>query len=147
MKSIQNGFEISGFPLEPLEKFEDLLYFEGAVLTHMYDETGNDYFAYWVDEDESGYRWLFFRVEKEDIFFYLSGKKSLRELLTTSKNPFIIAADVSGKEYRNVTLLKPKDLDESYLPEAESYFALPVPEKYNALFPALRKDRSLVLNQ
>jgi hypothetical protein len=51
------------FDFSHLTKVTDLIYFDGPLLSHYIDNSGENYIFYWIDVNSTFNRWLFFRVD------------------------------------------------------------------------------------
>lgn len=51
------NIEINGYPMEfnlqKLMKCSDLIYFDGPLLSHYIDDSGDNYLLYWLESDEN----------------------------------------------------------------------------------------------
>lgn len=112
------GLKNPQFSLEDLTHVTDLIYFDGPLLSHFKSKTGGDYFYYWCDVDENYNRWLVFEVE--NLYQYLTGEVSLRELIEDANPIYIVDIDDDLQYHRNIRLAG--SLPESYLPDADSYY-------------------------
>lgn len=114
--------------LKGLAVFEELLYNDGPILTHLRDAGSDDhYFTYWVGETECGHRWLVFKVLFDDVLMYVNGLKGLRALISESADMFL--TDVENNDYANVRAVCTEEVSE-YLPDGDSLFHLRVPDRY-----------------
>jgi hypothetical protein len=83
------GYSIE-FPM--LEKIEDLIYYEGPLLS-LFKRKDEDifYFYYWIDMDKTSNRWLIFEVSQDDITNFKEKNDTiiLKDLILKSNNLWI----------------------------------------------------------
>ena len=117
------------FDFSNFKKIEDLIFFEGPLLSHFVSEKGDDYLFYWVDRDEKDNRWLVLRVSMANLQKYIGKELSLRELIENPNDGFLYSVDIDNDlQYHSVKLVQPSTLPEEYLPEEDSYYAFePIP--------------------
>ena len=129
------GHKLLELPIFELRKISDLIEFDGAILSHFIDKKENNYLYYWTDQNEDFNRWLIWRIDKNDLFEYLRGKLSLREILLNRNKEFIYSVDINRElEYKNITAIEIDDCPSEYLPEKSSYFYSEFPELYKGYF-------------
>lgn len=117
----------ANLPFQEINKICDLIYFEGPILSHFKDENGQDYFSYWVDEDEKGYRWLIFKVEEYDIYLFLIQQVPLRNLILKVNEVHVSTID---DDFSDTLRVKSKLLRLDYLPERNYYYKYEIPNVY-----------------
>lgn len=118
---------IIGIPVEfdfcHLTKVSDLIYFEGPLLSHYIDNSGENYIFYWIDVNESYNRWLFFRADLVHLQDFVNRKESLYDLITNRSEQYLYSVDIDADcVYSNVQLVLIKNLEESYLPSKKSFY-------------------------
>ena len=117
------GTQLGKWPLNDLSKIDDLIYFEGSLLSNFKNDGGDNYLFYWCDSDESYNRWLVFRVIEKQLQNYFDKKTSLRELMLELSDGFLYSVDIDDElQYRNIYMMVSQDLPESYLPSPDSYY-------------------------
>ena len=109
----------ANLPFNKINKICDLIYFEEPILSHFKDENGQDYFSYWVDEDEKGYRWLIFKVEEYGIYLFLTQQIDLKRLILKETMVYVSTID---EDFSDTLRLKSKELRLDYLPERNYYY-------------------------
>lgn len=115
------GHIIDTFPVKDLYKVDDLIYFDGPLLSFYTSEIGANYLFYWVDVDEECNRWIVFRTEMTQLNEFLNKKMSLFSLFERAINGYVI--DVNNNlEYQNIILLQLSDLPKDYSPAKNSYY-------------------------
>ncbi|MGH1363896.1 MAG: DUF6575 domain-containing protein [Calditrichia bacterium] len=121
MESFKNT-ELSEFPIKNLSKVSDLIYYEGPLLSHFISPSGDNYLYLWCDVDTVTNRWLILRVTSEKLYNYLRQKVTLLELVTSPADGFLYSVDIDENlVYRNIYMLTPENIPQSYLPEKDSY--------------------------
>lgn len=122
MKLIK-GAHIRELPLTGLGKVADLIYFEGPLLSIFKNDRGDSYFYCWCEADQDVNRWLVFRVSDKDLNSYLSKKLSLRDLVLKPSDGFLFSVDIDNQlQSKNIHIINPLDLPQSYIPSAESFY-------------------------
>ncbi len=126
------GLNIDKSPFEDLELVSEILSFDdNPVLIHYRDKRKQDLIAYWVDFDTTGNRWFFAKVTKQELFDYLKGIKSLKQLFSeiNAEYIFLIDKNLQDEDFA-VKLISKYLLPEKYLPKDESFFHLGLSDLY-----------------
>jgi hypothetical protein len=121
MQSLK-GLKIESFPVKGLYKIDDLIYFDGPLLSFYANDGGDNYLYYWVDVDDFCNRWVVFPVELAELNDYLNGKITLYSLVNSSLTGYIVDLD-DDLETQNVLLIQISDLPADYLPEINSIYS------------------------
>ncbi|GBC61773.1 hypothetical protein DENIS_2735 [Desulfonema ishimotonii] len=131
MKKLK-GTKLEKFVLKSqLIKVADLIYFDGPLLSHFKNKNSENYLYYWCDADNLN-RWLIFRVSSQDLTLYLNKEITLYELIINPIDGFLYSVDIDeNMEYRNIFMVQPDDLPESYIPEIDSYYEFEILHKEN----------------
>ncbi|HWI91208.1 MAG TPA: hypothetical protein VNT20_08025 [Flavisolibacter sp.] len=118
-----DGIDIKDLPFEELQIQQEIVEFDGIpVFVHYTDKTNNDIVSYLVDFDANGHRRLFGKINKQELFDYLIGIKSLRTLFSEISSDFIFFVDYDKSENFVSAKLSSKYLiPEKYLPVEESH--------------------------
>lgn len=66
MKTIK-GIGIKSRNFDKFKKVADLIYFDGALLSHYVTNNGDNYLFYWIDQDDTDNRWMFIRIDYDII--------------------------------------------------------------------------------
>ncbi|RQW69056.1 hypothetical protein EBB56_18585 [Halomonas sp. YLB-10] len=100
---------------------EDILYFDGPILSILKGSTTQDYFYYWCDADDRHNRWMILPVSREQIIEYKSSKITLLDICKNKKSvTFVdINEELNPKKGIDVSL---DSVPDDYLPPEESYF-------------------------
>ncbi|MGC6429674.1 MAG: DUF6575 domain-containing protein [Jejuia sp.] len=115
-----------------LTKRGDIIFFEGPLLSHFYDENGTNYLMYWVDCSDTLNRWLLFTVEKYSLYEYFNKSKSLRSIIKDS-NELVYFLDIDDEvNIHQVTITSKSKIPKSYLPDNESFFDDEISTKYSS---------------
>jgi hypothetical protein len=111
-------------PFEGLKLISELLDFDGEpMLMHHTDIMGHDWVSYWVDFDKTGKRWLYGKVTKEELYFYLIGNKSLRQVFEEIKSDYIFLIDYDvNEQYSSGLMLNSYAIPEKYFAGNNSYY-------------------------
>ncbi len=119
------GYSRKDFPYKDLTKVSDLLFYEGPILSHFRDNDGNNYLFHWVDYDSQFNRWIVFKITEEQLYNYLRSVTNLRDVLMEQSREFVTVVDIDKNlSYKNISLIELKDLNKTYIPDANSYFTL-----------------------
>ena len=116
------------------KKVEDLIVYDGPVLSHFVSPAGQHFLYYWMDETETSYQWLICKVEPALLSDYLHGALSLKELFLHESIKSFYTADSSkssGELFENVRLLNKEELSVDYLPGDGSYYTFTHPKPRN----------------
>ncbi len=126
------GYKVQTLPFTDLVKVHDILHAEGPILSHYTEKTiGNILLFYWVDYNEEVNRFLIFRIEKGDLFNYLTGGKSLKQVIESKSSNFFFVTDInSANEHINTVMLSGYAIPEEYYPDDNSYYTLGMPQLY-----------------
>lgn len=100
---------------------EDILYFEGPILSLLKASTTQDYFYYHVDQSDRAVRWLAISVSRREISQYMKGKKSLRWLVKRHEEVALVDLNAAG-EVANALVCDLEKLPSEYLPPKQSLF-------------------------
>jgi len=118
------------FPYSNLEKIGDLIYFEGSILSHFTDESGQNLLFYWVDTDALYNRWLVIKVIEDDLIDYLNKLITLNDILNKSNKDFVLVVDVDENAvFKNTFICSTNKLEKKYIPEDKVY-SFEIPENY-----------------
>jgi hypothetical protein len=129
MKNI--GIKLFESPFRNHIKIADLLYYEGAILSHFVDEFDNNYLYYWIDFNENANRWLVFKFNKAYLSEYLNGIVTLKDFFYEQQNQFVFSVDVDKDyNYTNIRMFSPYELPEDYTPKSDSFFTHEIPIAY-----------------
>ncbi len=90
--------EIKGEPcsLPPMEWVDDLIYFNGPILSHYRTFEGNHYLWYWCDVDDTAHRWLVLEVSIETIEDLSAGKIEVGAVIP-GEGLCVVVADTNGE--------------------------------------------------
>lgn len=118
-----NGYAIP-FDISRLKLCENLIEQDGPLLSLYYNDNGDYYLFYWLDSDEHANRWLVLRASLEGVRRYLSGEKTLRDLVLHPIDGFVWVIDLDGELHQTHTAVLPvSNVPVDYLPGKNSYFA------------------------
>ena len=105
MKQLK-GLEIQ-FIISQMIKISDLISFEGPLLSHYMTSKGENYIFKWLDTDDICNRWMFFRVDINDLQKYISKEISLLTLVNNCSDCFVYFVDIdSSINYQNILMFQ-----------------------------------------
>jgi len=141
-----NGHMIGSLPIKNLKKVSDLLEYEGPILSHFTGDKNNNYLFYWTDFDNKHNRWLVWKVSKYQLYQYLTGLISLRDMVNEGNKDYVYSVDIDDElNYTNVNAILLDEIPEAYLPEEDSVFKFPVPTVYQDLVNTFEESSHLAL--
>lgn len=115
------GLKIESFPVKGLYKIDDLIYFDGPLLSFYTNDGGDNYLYYWVDVDDFCNRWVVFPVDLAELNDYLNEKCTLYSLITSSLTGYLLDLD-DNLDTQDVLLIQISDLPDDYIPEINSIY-------------------------
>lgn len=122
MKTIK-GIEIKNRNFDKFKKVADLIYFDGPLLSHYVTDNGDNYFFYWLDQDDTDNRWLFVRIDYDMIQRFFKKELTLRKVLSSPLDNIIYTVDIDNEgKHHNFQTHSIEDLPEDYLPAEDSYY-------------------------
>lgn len=128
------GYSLTTLPFSGLNKVADLIEYDGPFLSHFKDDKNNNYLFCWIDNNNEYNRWLVWKISNLQLYEYLSGLKSLKELFNEPNKDFIYSVDINSNiEYHNVLQFDILDTPQSYLIEDNSPFSLDISPLYKNL--------------
>lgn len=132
MLEIKGAYITSGLPEENLKLQHELLDFDGnPMLLHLIDSTGYDWLAYWVDFDDNANRWIYSKIQKEELYYYLVGSKSLRDLFKEISSDYVFIRDYNSDEICIATwMINSYSIPEKYYAGPNSYYQDGINEYY-----------------
>lgn len=117
------GTALETFPYADLEKVEDILYFDGPLISLFKGIDNRQFIYYWTDSDDHCNRWLVFEVTLENLTRYYSNHDNLYTLIKSAVGGFVVAVDIAGNpesfEYLNPTQVAVGDIPEDNLPDRD----------------------------
>ena len=129
MENLEN-YKIVNLGLK-LEHKGDLIYHEGAFLSHFINPTNPNehYFYKWSDFDEICNRWLIFKVTVENLTSFFEGNLTLLHLIQENQFVYFVDFDTNINEV-NAFICPIQKIPDNYLPSERSYFKEKQYEKY-----------------
>ena len=108
----------------------DLIYHEGALLSHFIDNnTNNHYFYKWSDKDNICNRWLIFKVTVKDLISFFEKKLNLLQLIQVNDFVYFIDLDANLNQV-NSFICSTQKIPNDYLLSEKSYFKEKQYERY-----------------
>lgn len=107
-----------------LIRVDDLIYFDGPLLSTYKKEDGSLFLILWVDNTATDNRWCVIPVEDEALTSFLDKEITLRDVINKTENVIFKDLYSEGNELleRQVKKVLVKDIPEEYMPTNESYF-------------------------
>ncbi|EPP7234489.1 DUF6575 domain-containing protein [Shigella flexneri] len=107
-----------------LIRVDDLIYFDGPLLSTYKKEDGSLFLILWVDNTATDNRWCVIPVEDETLTSFLDKEITLRDVINKTENVIFKDLYSEGNELleRQVKKVLVKDIPEEYMPTNESYF-------------------------
>ena len=107
-----------------LIRVDDLIYFDGPLLSTYKKENGSLFLILWVDNTATDNRWCVIPVEDETLTSFLDKEITLRDVINKTENVIFKDLYSEGNELleRQVKKVLVKDIPEEYMPTNESYF-------------------------
>jgi hypothetical protein len=115
------GYKIEKLPIEDLYKVEDLVYFDGPLLSFYANKSGSTFLYYWVDADNEYNRWFVFSVEINELNDFINRKIPLITIIKHSMQGYILDLD-KDLVHSDVFLVLTSELPQNYLPKDEYYY-------------------------
>lgn len=118
--------ELKGYNVKSdlLIRVDDLIYFDGPLLSTYKKEDGSLFLILWVDNTATDNRWCVIPVEDETLTSFLDKEITLRDVINKTENVIFKDLYSEGNELleRQVKKVLVKDIPEEYMPTNESYF-------------------------
>lgn len=111
---IEQGYKIKGFPFWELELVEFKIISNILILAHQKNKKEEHYLSYFVDEENDLNRWILFKISEKDLDF-VEKNKSLKELIFSSNEIYIIDFRIGTAEGDLYKIDSPEMIDHSYL--------------------------------
>lgn len=116
------GFNLP-FDISRLKRRADLITQDGPLLSLYYNNNGDYYLFYWLDCDSKANRWMILRVDTKTIYEYLSGEKSLLQVIENPSDNFVWITDIGSVGTQIYTQALPaSSIPRDYFPKADSFF-------------------------
>ncbi|ALW86306.1 hypothetical protein AUC43_15180 [Hymenobacter sedentarius] len=135
----QHGWALSAESfVSNLVKYGDLVAYDGPLLSHYVSyPRAKHYLFSWIDYDDTSNRWLVLEVSYRHLYDYLTDAKSLADIFEEPYNSkvIVLSTDTAGI-CSNALLVECEDLIADYIPEADSFYELAMPARYEQLFAA-----------
>ena len=133
--------EIKGYPMEfnlqKLAKCSDLIYFDGPLLSHFIDGTGDNYLLYWLESDERFNRWMIVRTTAFQLQSYMAKRITLRDVILNPCDSFVFVTDIDDSMNCSNTQCVPlANIPTEYLPDDDSFYAFRIENatEYSTLY-------------
>lgn len=118
-----------------LVKVEDLIYYDGPLLSHYRNEADKHYLFSFADTDDKANRWLVLEVTVAHLYDYLTASRTLYDIAQQDYNNKLLVVDTDGEgEFTQALILAATELSADYWPAEDSCFQLTMPPSYDAFF-------------
>jgi hypothetical protein len=128
------------FPYKDLRLFYIIDEIDIPLLCHYKDGRNNDILTYIVEINDDSAVSLIWRATERNIFGYLNNKISLLELITDKDKEFLYLTNSNPTDLNTepVTMFSIEDIPSEYLPNANSYYGFPIPDRYDFLLKKIK---------
>ncbi len=116
----QFGDKIRSLPFGELTEREDLLYYDGPLLSLFRSASGKTVLFYWCESDTAVNRWLVFEITEREAALLRNDKITISEL-TENRNCIYFVDIDANLQYKEIRKLHPASIPSSYLPETSYY--------------------------
>jgi len=122
MKKI-DGIELPFLPTSELQHVQDLVSYDGPLLSHYEHPEGDDYLYYWCDCDSKHNRWMILRVSEASILRLTSGFVPLDFVIPSGcRDSFVFLQDIGADENIVATrLVERSNIPKDYRPKSGAY--------------------------
>lgn len=133
--------------LEPIlqaKKIEDLMYYDGPLLTHFRNDKGESFLLFWVDmeENRSLHRWMYMKVSQESIDHLKRTEHYCSVIPDKSLNETVLFLDMCGNFVLQVYVVPVSKIPrEEYMPEKTIYIGRPTQEQIERTYELLKMPR------
>ncbi len=104
--------------LSKLTWIEDLIYYDGPVLSLHRDSDNHPFIVSWVDVDDMGNIWAIYETTDDLVTQLLARKTPLMDIIKQSTNIVLCASNATGNHYVKVTM---DSFPVAYLPDADAF--------------------------
>ncbi len=117
MRTIK-GEKLDEFPFN-LNRIDDILYYDGPIMTHFKSDIEEDFIYYWVDYDESFNRWMIYPTIHLDKYY----KNEIDHLTMIKENDVVYLVDIDRNvDMNNILKVNIEDIPDDYLPDPNCYY-------------------------
>jgi hypothetical protein len=145
----QFGDPISILPFGIKREREDILYYDGPILSIYQTDKGEFLVYYWCESNYEVNRWLVFEINELEAKLLRNDAITITELVRLRDFVFFVDVD-SELKHKSIRKLHPVSIPPSYLPEIQltsdiSYFQVlsPIPSNYSAVQSFMRSIGSV----
>lgn len=111
------------FEMSALTKVNDLIYYDGPLLTNFVNKDGFHYLFYFVDSDKLYNRWMVFKTDEQHIFDYIDNKTTLYNIITNCLNNYVTFIDIDNKQqFHNQLNVEVQNIPAVYLPDVDATY-------------------------
>lgn len=114
----------SNIKSESLIRVDDLIYFDGPLLSTYKKEDGSLFLILWTDNSSTDNRWCVIPVGDETLTSFLDKEITLRDVINKTEDVIFKDLYSEGDKLleRQVKKVLVKDIPEEYMPTSDSYF-------------------------
>lgn len=122
MKEI-DGIRLPSLPISGLKHIQDLVYYDGPLLSQYAHRNGDDYLYYWCDCDEVANRWMVLRVSEASILRITNRFVPLDYVIPSGcRDDFVYFLDLKQDgSIQDVRLASVQKIPEDYIPQPGAY--------------------------
>lgn len=117
-----NGIPVE-FEISSLTRVNDLIYYDGPLLTNYISNDGFHYLFYLVDSDKLYNRWMIFKTDEQHLFDYIDNKTTLYNIITNCLNNYVTFIDIdNNKKLHNQKNVEVQNIPTVYLPDKDATY-------------------------
>lgn len=119
--------KLSDFPFLIDKKVSDLVFVDEPILSHFITNDKKNLFFYLIDLTDEYNHWLVFEVLEENLYSYIKGEYSLRDLILNSDNDFVYTVKSDDNFIlSDPEMIKPESIEQKFLPSESSFNSIEV---------------------
>lgn len=100
---------------------QDLIYYDGPLLSLYKNHLGKIVLVFWVDCDDKYNKWMIIPTNESIVKSYIDKEISLLDVIL--KNEYVYLFDYVGEgEYDNMCMIGVSDIPDDYLPDKDAYY-------------------------
>lgn len=88
--------------LNEIVKVEDLIYYDGPLVSLFVDEDDKLYIMQWFSENKNNHSWIFYPVSNKKLSLWREEKLRLVDLITSAESVYMFEIDINPFRYSNV---------------------------------------------
>jgi hypothetical protein len=124
MRELTGGLALEKLPFV-LEHVQDLVEYEGPIVSEFKSADGEPYVYYFCEQDEELSRWLVVRTLRTDLVRYKAGIRSLRQLLRECPDRLAYICDIDSDGFTKRVRVSPlAAVPNEYYPRSDELVAV-----------------------